>query len=82
MAFKTDDGEGLHMATVIGRSEDGQVLIYDPEEGPRSIPEALLRERAVAVFIPKDMGEALTAVPDTDERGVGGGRFGRRSVGG
>lgn len=82
VAFQTDDGEGLHMATIIGRSPDGQILIYDPEDGPRSIPESLLRERAVAAFAPPDFGDGLRMVPDTDTRPVGGGRFGRRFVGG
>ncbi len=82
VAFTTDDGKGLHMATIMGKASDTEYIVYDPENGARTMPASVLRERAVGAFLAPGLSEGLTAIPDTDERGVGGGRFSWRGVGG
>jgi hypothetical protein len=81
IAFTTDDGKGLHMASILGKVGD-RYYIYDPENGPRSMPIEVLKERAVAAFFPPTMAGAFKDIPDSDTRPVGGGRFTWRGVGG
>ncbi len=84
VAFTTDDGQGLHMTSIVGRTQEGDYIVYDPESpnGPRAMPADVLAGRAAAVFLPATAGVGLAAVSPKDSREVGGGRLSWRAVGG
>lgn len=75
MVFTTDDGTGLHMATVMGSFVNGDIIVYDPVNGARTMPRDVLRQRAAGAFLPPALGVGLSEIPDSDTRPVGGGRF-------
>ncbi len=83
MAFTADDGRSLHMATVVGKNPDGSYLIYDPQEGVRSMPAAVMAQRGVAALLARGTQTAgLVEIGDDDSRPTSGGRFSWRGVGG
>jgi len=84
VAFATDDGESLHMTSIIGRSREGDYIVYDPEsgDGPRTMPAEVLAERARAFFLRSTAGAGLAKVAPGDPREVGGGRLSWRGVAG
>lgn len=82
MVFKTDDGLGLHLETIIGRDSSGNYIAYDPESGPHALSSDVFKNQAVAIFLPSSSAQGLSPIDPNDTAPVGGGRVGMRGAAG
>jgi len=75
VAVRADNGKVLHLATVVGRTQEGDYMVYDPKEGLQVFGEGELMNRIVAVYLSDRLTHNLPPIASTDQRLVGGGVF-------
>ncbi|MEB3203439.1 MAG: hypothetical protein VKP57_01950 [Candidatus Sericytochromatia bacterium] len=75
VAVRADSGNVLHLATVVGRTQEGDYMVYDPKGGLQVFGEGELMNRIEAVYLSDRLTHNLPPISSTDGRPVGGGTF-------
>ena len=75
VAVRADNGNVLHLATVVGRTQEGAYMVYDPKGGLQVFDEGELMNRIEAVYLSDRLTHNLPPISSTDGRPVGGGVF-------
>lgn len=75
LAVKADNGDVLHLTTLVGRTSEGDYMLYDPKGGLQVFTEEELLSRTVAAFLPSSQTHNLPPISMEDSRPVGGGSF-------
>jgi hypothetical protein len=75
VAVRADSGNVLHLATVVGRTQEGDYMVYDPKDGLQVFGEGELLNRIEAVYLSDRLTHNLPPISSTDLRLVGGGTF-------
>jgi len=75
VAVRADNGNVLHLATVVGRTQEGDYMVYDPKGGLQVFGDGELMNRIEAVYLSDRLTHNLPPIASTDQRPVGGGVF-------